>query len=278
MKHKSITSLVYVAVLLGCSGAGVSTSEPKPKPPPITATAPSNSSKPSPLPPPVTLPDPDSPVALRQGFITDCQEKNVSKDDIEPWLAKTDPVAGAFVGIFQLKPITRYTCEEQYEALLKEEDLFVSIAAVESIEPVKYLTHLTYFSLDRTQVRNLTPLLNNQNLESISITSNETLTDEAITILASFPRLRRVRFDETQLSNISFLNQIKNLREAQLWRNQITDLSPVANLSNEVDLTVKYNPINPELFCHKPATNQLVQLACSSPEGLQQVVHPNVEQ
>ena len=65
-----------------------------------------------------------------------------------------------------------------------------------------------------------------------------------LSFLTRFPKLTRLRIEESKLSDISALAALTGLTELNLKRNQISDISPLASLSKLTKLNLRWNQIS----------------------------------
>ena len=65
-----------------------------------------------------------------------------------------------------------------------------------------------------------------------------------LTFLTRFPKLTRLRIEESQLSDISALAALTGLTELNLKRNEVSDISALASLTNLTKLNLRWNQIS----------------------------------
>ena len=146
------------------------------------------------------------------------------------------------------------------------ESLHLSYNQISDISPLANLTSLTELSVPRNPVSDISPIANLTNLRALWVTIDSV---NDIPLLLDFTNLtelglhiRQIRHEElsrladvrdvlvsldldsNQISNISPLATLTNLTDLRLWRNKISDISPVQGLTNLTFLGLGGNQIS----------------------------------
>jgi hypothetical protein len=130
---------------------------------------------------------------------------------------------------------------EQYSTTLTELVLFGKGLTNADIEPLRYMTNLTYLDLGTNQISDISPLKGLTNLMELSLMQNQ-ISD--ISPLRGLTNLTNLSLPLNQISDISPLKGLTNLTALGLFDNQISDVSPLAGLTNLTGLDLDNNQIS----------------------------------
>lgn len=146
------------------------------------------------------------------------------------------------------------------------ESLHLSYNQISDISPLANLTSLTELSVPRNPVSDISPIANLTNLRALWVTIDSVNDIPLLLHLTNLTALglhiRQIRHEElsrladvrdvlvsldldsNQISNISPLATLTNLTDLRLWRNKISDISPVQGLTNLIFLGLGGNQIS----------------------------------
>jgi Leucine-rich repeat (LRR) protein len=114
----------------------------------------------------------------------------------------------------------RYSTDDTHVSILYE-------PVNEDLEPLRYMTKVTSFSLRNTQITDISPLAGMTSLEELYLENNQ-ISD--LSPLAGLTNLRTLHLNGNQISDLSPLAGLTNLEWLHLEDNQISDISPLAEL------------------------------------------------
>jgi len=178
--------------------------------------------------------------------------------------------------------------------------LQLSANHISDISPLTTLTSLTTLSLDHTQIVDLSPLEKLVRLEHLELFGNETpeardytplinlqeLTflgfgqngisdlEPLVEVLLELPNLTRLSLSWNQISDISPLAELVNLEELWLHENDVEDISALAYLVNLTELRIPWNPRISDLSPLAGLTNlRLLQLGGEQTKDTSPLAH-----
>jgi Leucine-rich repeat (LRR) protein len=130
---------------------------------------------------------------------------------------------------------------EQYSTSLTELDLIGLNLTDADIEPLRYMTNLTFLDLWGNQISDVSSLKGLTNLTYLELGNNQ-ISD--ISPLKGLTNLTGLVLGNNQISDVSPLKGLTNLMGLDLRGNQISDVSPLKGLTNLELLHLGYNKIS----------------------------------
>ena len=134
--------------------------------------------------------------------------------------------------ISDLSPIANFT---QLEIISFDDN--VPLTDISVLEDKENLIEVRMWG---PRFRNMSPLVNLPNIETIDLCGNEI---SKIPSLKNAPKLKNLYVFDNDVSNVSVLQELTNLERLNLRNNNITDISPLAELTNLKWLDLTGNPI-----------------------------------
>jgi internalin A len=110
--------------------------------------------------------------------------------------------------------------------------LFLAGTGLSNIDFVKHLTQLTSLNLGENSITDLSPLLALTDLEYLTLSWNNSLTNDTYTNLSIMTGLASLELRGNGLTNVGFLSGLRHLAYADLAFNNLSDLSPLARITN----------------------------------------------
>ena len=126
--------------------------------------------------------------------------------------------------------------------LINIEWLDLSSSQVSDLSPLKNLTKLKSADLGGNRISNIEPLKHLTNLTELELTGTRQLSD--ISPLAGLINLRVLQLASCKISDVSSLAGLTKLERLRLEYNEISDISPLAGLTNLKILRLQYNRIS----------------------------------
>jgi len=113
---------------------------------------------------------------------------------------------------------------------------------ISDISPLSELTNLMYLDLYDNLISDISPLTELINLTELNVRYNR-VTD--ISALSNLTKIEELDISENfQISNISALSGMTNMKTLILHLNLIDDISALSNMNNLIKLTLNYNGIS----------------------------------
>jgi Leucine-rich repeat (LRR) protein len=110
--------------------------------------------------------------------------------------------------------------------------LFLAGTGLSNIDFVRPLTQVTSLNLGENNITNLSPLSELKNLEYLTLSWNNSLTNDTYTTLSNMTGLASLELRGNGLTNVGFLSILRHLAYADLAFNNLSDLSPLAGITN----------------------------------------------
>ena len=113
---------------------------------------------------------------------------------------------------------------------------------VSDLSALSKLTNLTFLSLRDLIIGDFSPLYKLPKLTSLYL-SLSNINDD-LSVLKQFPHLTELYLFGCNISDVTALGSLTNLKVLNLSNNNITDVSPLFSLTNLVNLSLNHNQIN----------------------------------
>jgi len=168
--------------------------------------------------------------------------KVMPKDDSE--LRGLAATVGSYVtyvslrdtGVTNLDPLRRLTGLVRLEI-----ENAVSNTAVMDLSPLSGLNRLRSLTVSRGRMETIESLRALTGLTHLSFTHSETLTD--FSPIAGMTKLATMTLMTTQVSDLSFLKELRSLESVDLSYTRVTDLKPLKKLKRLRELRLRFTPV-----------------------------------
>lgn len=154
-------------------------------------------------------------------------------------------LAAAVANRLQKDPTTFVTQADLNTVTTLQPAAGAPIQNINSLEGIQFLTRMTTFGITSGRLGDASSLAPLEGLAGASLTTlnlgSAQITD--ISALANLTQLRNLSLVTNRISNIDAIGNLKELRSLNLTSNRITDLSPLQNLPSNIltDLTLSEN-------------------------------------